>query len=549
MLRQARIWPFSRKIKGSGGIPMYRNDASTTVRASIDRDRNLTSRGIGSDQLGQASTLGRHTRPLLRFAFAFALALPAACGDGGSGGNNNGGSNAGVGAAGGTTGGVGGASGASGIGGGSGGSSGTGGGSGMTGGTAGTSGMSGGSGGSGGASGMSGGSGGAGGEAGSSGTGPDLPPLMRAAGFEDAAPPLLEPLPDAPAGTWTPIEIPDAKCRDGSGMKIFVRYSDASPNYFVYLEGGGVCLDDFFCGINPKNVNESLNAESIITGVTGLGLYPQEPVDEGIFKKDPTNPVKDWNAVYVPYCTGDVYGGNKPNATFPPGFEGLGGHTEGTHQFVGFDTANKVFGRIVPTFPDAKKALLTGASAGGMGALLHSHRFADMLHNAGYPTRGFIVSDSAMPFGDQYLAKCTQKTWRELWGLNPSFPQDCTDCFAADGGGIASSMAGYLKMKYPDNTQVLGGLISSQDDEIISLFFGSAVPDCTPTLYDIGVYKSAIEDFRDNIVGRDRMGSYYMPGSLHMHIWRSRFYETNGMNMTIAAWLEQILNNQAVHAE
>ena len=410
---------------------------------------------------------------------------------------------------------------------------------------AGSGGTSGGAGG--GAGGTTGGSGGGG--PGGAGGAVDLPPLTRADGFADAAPPLLDPLPDAPAGTWTPVEIPDAKCRDGSSLKIFVRYSDASPNYFVYLEGGGVCLDDFFCGINPKNVNESLNAESIIAGVTGLGLYPQEPVDDGIFKQDPANPVKDWNAVYVPYCTGDVYGGNKPNATFPPGFEGLGGHTEGTHQFVGFDTANKVLGRVVPTFPDAKKALLTGASAGGMGALLHSHRWADMLKNAGYATRGFVVSDSAMPFDDQYLATCTQKTWRELWGLDPSFPSDCEDCFAENGGGIATSMGSYLRRKYPNTGEILGGIISSHDDEIISLFFGSPVPECTPTSYDLGVYKSAIEDFRDNIAGRDRFGSYFMPGSLHMHIWRSRFYETNGTSMTTAAWLTQILDNQPVHVE
>jgi hypothetical protein len=61
-----------------------------------------------------------------------------------------------------------------------------------------------------------------------------------------------------------------------------------------------------------------------------------------------------------------VWGGNKPNATFPAGFEGLAGHTTGTHQFVGFETTNIVLGRVVPTFPNAKKALITGSSAGGM---------------------------------------------------------------------------------------------------------------------------------------------------------------------------------------
>jgi hypothetical protein len=533
---------------------MYRQDAMRTVSMDTSTRCTRATHENGSRQLGQTSTSRRHARSLAPCFIALALATSAGCAGGGAEGNNNGavtsgaGGTAGNAGAGGASGasGVGGASGASGIGGASG-ASGAGGAAGTSSGVGGAAGDAGGVGGVGGASGGVGGD--TGGAGGGGGSDVELAPLTRADGFEDAAPPLLEPLPDAPAGTWTPVEFPDAKCRDGSSLKIFVRYSDASPNYYIYLEGGGVCLDDFFCGINPKNVNESLNAESILAGVTGLGLYPQEPVDDGIFKKDPANPVKDWNAIYVPYCTGDVYAGTKPNATFPPGFEGLAGHTEGTHQFVGFDTASKVLGRIVPTFPDAKKALITGSSAGGMGALLHSHRWADMLTNAGYATRGFVVSDSAMPFDDQYLAKCTQKTWRSLWGLDGAFPQDCAECFNADGGGIATGMAGYLKKKYSDTSQVLGGIISSQDDEIISLFFGSPLPECTPTSYDLGVYNQAINDFRDNIAGRDRFGTYFLPGTLHMHLWRSRFYETNGTSMTIAEWLGKILNNEAVHVE
>lgn len=529
---------------------MYENDASETKRTPTTRELTHGAREIGSEQLGQTSTSTRHSRALMRCALSLALTTALACAENGSSGNNNGLDTAGVGgmSGAGASGGTGGAAGVGGTSGGAAGAAGAGGAAGAAG--AGSAGAGGAGGGVGGASGAGGGVGGTGaGAGGASGTGADLEPLTRADGFEDAAPPMLEPLPDAAPGTWTPVPMPDAKCRDGSSLTIYVRYSDASPNYFIYLEGGGVCLDDFFCGINPPNINSSLTAESILAGVTGLELNPQMPGNEGIFKQDPANPVKDWNAVYVPYCTGDVYGGNKPNATFPPGFEGLGGHTQGTFQFVGFDTASKVLGRIVPTFPDAKKALITGSSAGGMGALLQSHRFADMLHNAGYPTRAFVVSDSAMPFDDKYLATCTQKTWRSLWGLDPSFPSDCTECFHADGGGIATGMSNYLKAKYPNESQVLGGIISSQDDEIISLFFGSPLPDCTPTSYDLGVYKAAIEDFRDNIAGRERFGTYFLPGSLHMHLWRPRFYETNGTSMTIAAWLGQILENQAVHVE
>ena len=212
-----------------------------------------------------------------------------------------------------------------------------------------------GTGGIGGGTGGASGTGGSSGSAGSSGSG-GLGPLTRADGFVDAAPTIGAPLPKAAPGTWLWVDIPEMKCRDGSAAGLYVRYSNASPNFFIYLEGGGVCLNDFFCGINPKNINQTQNAESILAGAAGLPAVKQTPGNEGIFKNDPRNPVKDWNAVYVPYCTGDIWGGSRPNATFPPGFEGLGGHTAGQHQFVGFQNTSIVLGRVVASFPQSKKS-------------------------------------------------------------------------------------------------------------------------------------------------------------------------------------------------
>jgi len=40
-----------------------------------------------------------------------------------------------------------------------------------------------------------------------------------------------------------------------------------------------------------------------------------------------------------------------------------------------------------------------------------------------------------------------------------------------------------------------------------------------------------------------------MPGSLHMHLWRPRFYENNDTSMSIAEWLTRLLDNEAVHVE
>jgi hypothetical protein len=171
------------------------------------------------------------------------------------------------------------------------------------------------------------------------------------------------------------------------------------------------------------------------------------------------------------------------------------------------------------------------------------------LRAQGSQARGYAVSDSAVPFADTYLAACTQKTWRDLWGLDRAFPSDCDGCFNADGGGMATGLAKYFQEKFPDESQVLGGLISSVDDEIITLFYSSPLPNCTPTSYGFGTYQTALNDFRDNVVGRKRFGTYFMPGSLHMHLWRPRFYETNGTSMSIADWLEKLLDDEAVHVQ
>ena len=72
-------------------------------------------------------------------------------------------------------------------------------------------------------------------------------------------------------------------------------------------------VDGVTCGANPSAVDATDRA-----GPTA-GLFD---------RSNAKNPVKDWNFVYVPYCTGDVFGGTKPNGS-------VSGVT-GTQKFVGY---------------------------------------------------------------------------------------------------------------------------------------------------------------------------------------------------------------------
>jgi hypothetical protein len=381
-------------------------------------------------------------------------------------------------------------------------------------------------------------------------SGPFIGPLLqRMPGFPSLAPPIGAPLPTADAGSWTYVAVDGAICRDGSPAGFFYKPSATSPNLMIFMEGGGVCFD-VFCTLNPANVNERVTGETIADAVANQPngtpqQVPQTPPPGGIFSNDPRNPAADWNMVYIPYCTGDVFAGTR---------RGADAGSYGIQQFVGYENTTLFFSRIIPTFPKPDAVILTGSSAGGFGALFNAQKLADGyldFRGPGARMRFIAVSDSGPTFDDPYLGACLQKQWRDLWGLDAALPQDCAGCFNADGGGLARGLAAYYRSKYSDS--ILGGLISSEDDEIISLFYAPGLNDCPSDAnsyqYTPGLYHTALDDLRDSVMGTTRFNTYFIAGSKHMHVFRDRYYEDNGVGMTIAEFMSRTLAGVSVNVE
>jgi hypothetical protein len=383
------------------------------------------------------------------------------------------------------------------------------------------------------------------------GGGAPLAPSTRNPKYKSVAPALGQPLPMATPGTWTYTDIDGALSRDGSPAGFYYRLSKTgNKNLLIYLVGGGLCADNFFCNMNPPNKAASLTAESVGSGVFnifGPDAEAQDPTlsrwDSGVFKDDPANPVKDWNAVYIPYVTGDLFAGTKPNGTVPD--------VTGTFQFVGHDNMMKFLARIVPTFKDAPVVLLTGSSAGGIGALMTAPFLMDAYIDLNTGTRGFAVDDAGPIFDDMYLDPCFQQRFRDVFSLNTSFPEDCADC-KGTGGGMVKAYLAYLIDKYPDN--LLGGLIDSDDDEIMKFFFSEALEGCNYidnpiiglTAYPDGQYSAGLKNLLD--VHFKRMSSYIWTGTLHQNLFETasgdRFYDKNGLMESPAEWLTKLLSGQ-----
>ncbi len=349
------------------------------------------------------------------------------------------------------------------------------------------------------------------------------------------------------ANGWMYHEVQGALCRDGSAAGYYIR-EGTSNNLMVFLNGGGVCFDDFFCAITPANVNQSLPGETIADATLDMfmgSISPvrQVPPNEGILKLDSRNPVTDWNMVYVPYCTGDVYAGTTPNA---PVITSTGVPPMPPQHFVGYANIGLFYQSFGPRFMNVDKVLLAGASAGGFGALLNFDRTQQFFANS----MVIAITDSGIPFRDQYLEPCLQRKWRDLWGIDKILPADCEECFHPDGGGL-TELAHYIKWKYPG--RILGGGISSDQDEVIKLFFAAGLNNCSmPALFALNQYPqerfpAGLTDFIENVLGGEEAGSYATAGTAHQHLFRPRYFEENGIGMTLAEWVEEIINGNPVH--
>ena len=397
--------------------------------------------------------------------------------------------------------------------------------------------------------------------------------------FVNLAPPLgapldpneNDPVPGADAGVSTPAgwnfyNVPGAMCRDGSPVGFYVRYSPSSTKLMIYLEGGGVCISPHFCDHNPKNMNEvfpggSSNGESFAGSLeTVAGL--QAPYTDGIFDNtNATNPFQNWNQVYIPYCTGDAHSGNMTNTLM----DGVNPFQTDTWHFVGHTNMVAFIGRIVPTFASkVTQVVLTGASAGGLGAGLNYGMVQDAFGNV--PVT--LVDDSFPPFtGNDYITPCLQQIVLPLWGLAATLPSDCAECSDPNGGLV--NIVPYWLHKYP---KIHLGLVSSLHDQIIRLFLAAGQNNCTdtdpnllsglalegadPPAVDAGMYENGLDALRTTYVCTGNISSYYIGlgdpdasdsngtiDTLHQHIFRPRFYDplAGPGQPTLAQWMGDVV--------
>jgi cysteine-rich repeat protein len=317
------------------------------------------------------------------------------------------------------------------------------------------------------------------------------------------------------AMAWKFFEIPGTKCIDGTPAGFSVNYNPASTKLFVYLEGGGACFNQY--------------CESLFT------RGPNEPSTGGIFDRtNAANPVKDWSWIYVPYCSGDVYGGQAETM--------LAGKMR---YFNGYANFTAFLERWVPSFT-VDQVLLSGSSAGGFGAAVNyaqTQRAFDDVPVA-------LLDDSGPPMSADVFPPCLQTLWKTTWGLDKTMLAECgADC--TDPSKFIEDTFEHVRTEFPN---MRGGLFSSTGDQTIRAFAGYGWSGGYNMCKDIPnavtqtVYQAGLTQLRDKMIADGPgFGTYYITGSSHTILRNSSFYTTKIGDTTIPQWIDATLAGTATH--
>lgn len=241
---------------------------------------------------------------------------------------------------------------------------------------------------------------------------------------------------------WVWVSIPEMHCADGSTAGVAANFTGQSRNLVIFFQGGGACWNALTCGVQ---------GDALKPVGPDFKWMPATDGRKGIFDRSvATNPYKDSNFVYIPYCTGDGHLGSRPNNSY-------------NVRHVGYINATAATKRIVPTFSDATRVVVAGFSAGGIGASVNFHQIASAFESVGRPVLT-LINDSGPFVRAPYLTAATENELRTSWNVDASLGAWCPTC-GTDGVHDIYRRTAEL------HPGMRGALVNSYEDQVVRVLY------------------------------------------------------------------------------
>ncbi len=252
---------------------------------------------------------------------------------------------------------------------------------------------------------------------------------------------------DCLAHNWTKVFVPGAKCGDGRDYFIYLDKKSDSKLAVEFM-AGGACWDAATCfGPNIRT-----------------WMYPIPEIPNfstfGADTDDGKHPLVKHTFIHFPYCTGDVYSAHHIARYFPGVTVYHQGYLNVVLAFKYLQENN------ILKFQNYKEVVLWGASAGGIGALVHTKTIEPYLNPK---ASKMVLSDSpGLHFGQDFWQK-----------FPPQMLADFQEAFAKFGLPLDRNSG--LVTKYMRNAFLTLwdwkiGVMQGTQDIVMSLLFGNETP-------------------------------------------------------------------------
>src|SRR5438094_1613777 len=188
-------------------------------------------------------------------------------------------------------------------------------------------------------------------------------------------------------------------CARGTPYSFWARRGTVNK-LVVYYQGGGACFSNLTCSPVVHAFKDT----------AGPGDNPSQ-YTEGIANvNNPNNPFRDWNAVFVSYCTGDIHWGDATVTYLAPPAPPLTIHHRGA------ENARVVEKWAREHFVNPDEVFVTGSSAGAYGAWFNAP-----LHEGVWPASKFEVLADA---GNGVITQSFLDSYFPNWNFAANVPTD-----------------------------------------------------------------------------------------------------------------------------
>jgi hypothetical protein len=340
--------------------------------------------------------------------------------------------------------------------------------------------------------------------------------------------------PDRPEyNVWEKIEPTGAVCGNNTQYKFFANFSDVTDDLVVVFEPGGACWDYPSC-TGAEGIRGAANPNGIPDDHWELAPFISpflQPADE-------TSPTREWNKVYVPYCTGDVHTGN--NVITYTDETGMGPDVEFHH--AGHANVQKVVEWIDANFTHVPRMLVTGCSAGGAGAITNYYFIRNGVSAA---DRAYLLDDSGPIFpSGGYSAPLHQKI-RDSWAVD-SILTELPAGFDPNNYGTLNTA---LAAEFPDDRLVTSYFRRDMDFSLYSYErFYDPPPDKEEILSMWDADTQLLTAQYDGVANLDYYIPYWRPinNSHCTTVITFAGSEIQDQGLDMAVWVDDLVNDRPI---